>query len=190
MTEDIRDSTPMFSRSRWRITFNSLVSSTISDISRRTFAVVASSTPISACLQIFPASERLRRRSDLSGLSQINPLIVTILVRTLSNLFCSPLDSLHSVSSLVVTCNCERNWSLIMINILSNYNISKGIHVLYMYNNWRKRTNVGPSCFSFGHEHSLEHLEGRIEWLRRELPVLSGQFTEVSTDVYQATLDF
>ena len=61
---------------------------------------------------------------------------------------------------------------------------------LYMYNNWRKKTNVGPSSFSFGHEHSLEHLEGRVEWLRSRLPLLSGQFAEVSADMYQATLDF
>ena len=66
----------------------------------------------------------------------------------------------------------------------------KNIVSLYMYTNWRKKTNAGPSSFSFGHEHSLEHLEGRIEWLRSKLPALSGQFTRISADVYQAILDF
>ena len=123
MPEDIRDSIPMLSRSCWRRTFNSLVSRTESDINRRTLAVVASSAPISACLLTLPISDRASCRSDLLGLLPINPLTVTILVLILSILFCSLLDSLHSTSSSVVTCNCERICSLIMSMIVQIWHL-------------------------------------------------------------------
>ena len=80
MTEDSRDSIPMLSRSCWRSTFNSAVSSTISDINRRTFDVVAASVPISACLLTLPISVRLSCRLDFSGLLLTSPLIMTRLV--------------------------------------------------------------------------------------------------------------
>ncbi len=66
----------------------------------------------------------------------------------------------------------------------------KNVVSLYVYTNWCKKTNVGPSSFSFGHEHSLEHIADRVEWLRKGLPVLSGHSVKASTSVYQATLDF
>ncbi len=92
-------------------------------------------------------------------------------------------------SEWLMTISNERN--LEELEAIGNWAQEQGKNVvsLYMYTNWRKKTNVGPSSFSFGHEHSLEHLEGRIEWVRNRLPLLSGQFTEVSANVYQATLD-
>ena len=40
---------------------------------------------------------------------------------------------------------------------------------LYCYYNWKGDKNIGPTSFSFRHEHSLEYLEDKLHNLRKHL---------------------